>query len=163
MDNLMKRLEVAEQERDHWRANHDNMVARLRIATERLDLPLERIRAIHELTSSQELLAESRQHVATLQSTIKFLRDSDSRAGEQLEKLIELLTQIADVANGPAPDNVSWSWDDLVEKLQLLTRAAFDRTEINDIETARTIIARQEIRITELETLVVGLTELKLP
>jgi hypothetical protein len=40
-------------ERDHWKANHDNMVARLAIATQRPDLPVDRIPAIKELERLQ--------------------------------------------------------------------------------------------------------------
>ena len=38
----------------HWKANHDNMVERLRILLQRKDLPVDRINAHNRLVELQE-------------------------------------------------------------------------------------------------------------
>lgn len=47
--------EQLKAEVEHWKANHADVVKRLRIATERPDLPVDRIDAINELYRLQEL------------------------------------------------------------------------------------------------------------
>jgi len=51
---LLDRAQAAEAERDHWKANHADVVARLKLATQRPDLPVDRIPAIKELERLQK-------------------------------------------------------------------------------------------------------------
>jgi hypothetical protein len=46
-------------ERDHWKANHDNAVARCALLRERPDLPVDRIPAYQELVRLQEAAAKA--------------------------------------------------------------------------------------------------------
>jgi len=55
---LTQQAIAAEADRDHWKANHADVVARLKIATERPDLPIDRIPAIKELERLQEHCSE---------------------------------------------------------------------------------------------------------
>lgn len=52
---VTKRAESAESERDHWKANHDNMVQRNAVLSQRPDLPVDRLPAIREY---ERMLAE---------------------------------------------------------------------------------------------------------
>ncbi|CAJ8802332.1 Uncharacterised protein [Burkholderia pseudomallei] len=45
IDHLLAEVEAAKREAAHWKANHDNQVARARVLIERTDMPLERVDA----------------------------------------------------------------------------------------------------------------------
>ncbi len=47
------KCEEVRKERDHWKANHDNLASRARFLIERGDLPIERVRAYEELGALQ--------------------------------------------------------------------------------------------------------------
>jgi hypothetical protein len=49
-----------ERERDHWKANHDNMVAKNALLSQRPDLPVDRIPAAKELERLRAELEEAR-------------------------------------------------------------------------------------------------------
>lgn len=61
-DNEAKAVRIAEleQERDHWKANHDNQVQRARILIERDDLPLERVREYERYAALEQDAARYR-------------------------------------------------------------------------------------------------------
>lgn len=44
------------KERDHWKANHANMVKRSRVLIERTDMPLERVKAFEQIGELQQAL-----------------------------------------------------------------------------------------------------------
>jgi len=52
----MSELDDMRKERDHWKANHDNMVVKNAILSQRPDLPLERIQACAELDELRVLV-----------------------------------------------------------------------------------------------------------
>lgn len=51
-------------ERDHWKANHANQVARSRVLVERTDMPLERVKAY-------ELIGQLQDRVASLEAQLR--------------------------------------------------------------------------------------------
>ncbi|WP_337881847.1 hypothetical protein [Chromobacterium haemolyticum] len=57
---LIARIAELEQERDHWKANHDNQVQRARILIERDDLPLERVKAYERYSALEQDAARYR-------------------------------------------------------------------------------------------------------
>lgn len=61
------RMLIEENKRRHWQCNHRDVVARLKIATERPDLPVDRIPAIKELERLQAIAAAPQQHAQAAQ------------------------------------------------------------------------------------------------
>ena len=57
IERLSAEVETQRKLKEHWMANHDDMVHRLRIATQRPDLPVDRIPAIKQMEKLQEELA----------------------------------------------------------------------------------------------------------
>lgn len=55
---LLFRLEQAEANAAHWKANHDNQVAKTRLLTQREDLPVDRLPAYAEMQRLQKRIAE---------------------------------------------------------------------------------------------------------
>lgn len=53
---LRKLVSNAWNERDHWKANHDNQVRRARILIERDDLPIERVKAYDHMCKMQAVV-----------------------------------------------------------------------------------------------------------
>lgn len=53
LDELRARAEKAEAERDHWKANHADMVKRAALWSQRPDLPVDRIPAFLEMAILQ--------------------------------------------------------------------------------------------------------------
>lgn len=58
---LQKLVSDTANERNQWQANHKNVVERLRLATQRNDLPVDRIPAMERMRELQEELAELRE------------------------------------------------------------------------------------------------------
>lgn len=52
------KLTEAEKDVEHWRANHDNVVAKLRLFTQREDLPVDRLPAYEYVLELEKKLAE---------------------------------------------------------------------------------------------------------
>ena len=71
------RYEDAQAEIAHWKANHDNVVERLRLFTQRKDLPVDRVDAYKSLTKAQE-------EVARLEGLCNELLDGLQYASEKL-------------------------------------------------------------------------------
>ena len=69
LEAAMGEIEVLEQERDHWKANHDTRVEAARLLIERTDMPLERVKAYKrymELAAQNEALREALEEVKSL-------------------------------------------------------------------------------------------------
>ena len=54
---LTARVKTLEGERDHWKANHDSVLGKYRLATQRPDLPVDRLPAIRKLEALEAKLA----------------------------------------------------------------------------------------------------------
>ena len=69
---LNSQNEAFKAELQHWKLNHANIVKRLKIATERPDLPVDRIPAIDEMKKLQNRVAELEQQVADLKESLRY-------------------------------------------------------------------------------------------
>lgn len=49
-------IKKAVKDRDHWKANHDNQVARARVLLDRPDMPLERVKAYDRILTLETAL-----------------------------------------------------------------------------------------------------------
>lgn len=55
-DDRIRKLEI---ERDHWKSNHDNIVSKYRILSQRPDLPVDRIPAIRKIEALEANLDDA--------------------------------------------------------------------------------------------------------
>lgn len=55
-DDRIRKLEI---ERDHWKSNHDNIVSKFRILSQRPDLPVDRLPAIRKMEDLETKLADA--------------------------------------------------------------------------------------------------------
>jgi DNA repair exonuclease SbcCD ATPase subunit len=62
-NELVDELSKVQADRDHWKANHDQMVARKALLEQRPDLPVDRIPAYKEMERLQSELAAVRQEL----------------------------------------------------------------------------------------------------
>lgn len=71
---------AAEADRDHWRANHDNVVAKLRLFTQREDLPVDRLPAYEHVLELEKKLAEAQEpHINIAHSYVQEVPDHCDR------------------------------------------------------------------------------------
>lgn len=80
---LQERISELECERDYWKANHDNQVAKLRLFTQRKDLPVDRLPAYRYTLSLESRVAELELHLSK--------RDKISLTDEQIAKAVHCL------------------------------------------------------------------------
>lgn len=64
IDTLRQRIAELEQQRDHWKANHDNLAAKLRLFTQRKDLPVDRLPAYGYVLELERQLETERMRLA---------------------------------------------------------------------------------------------------
>lgn len=67
------------QEVKHWRANHDNVVAKLRLFTQREDLPVDRLPAYEYVVELEKQLAEAQAAREAEHADDKFVIDSQAK------------------------------------------------------------------------------------
>lgn len=77
LESLRSQVRHLQAERDHWKANHDEMVQRNRLLRSRSDLPLERLQAYEQVLQQQ----------TDLQAQIRQLREACEVAEEALSRL----------------------------------------------------------------------------
>lgn len=81
---LIADLEEAQSDRDHWKANHDNVVAKLRLFTQREDLPVDRLPAYEYVLELEKKLAETNNRERLISKNLDFERELHAKTEAEL-------------------------------------------------------------------------------
>lgn len=87
------------QEVKHWRANHDNVVAKLRLFTQREDMPVDRLPAYEYVLELEKKLAAAQAREAHTRNTLNILLGCQPGDSSALDAAI--VDAIADEARNP--------------------------------------------------------------
>lgn len=120
---LMWRLQ--ENAVDHWKANHDQLAARLRLFTQRPDLPVDRLPAYLAMAQYQD---SAKALGAALHLAIERIKDmlhqDDGQAFKEVSRMVPMLEAALTLADGHLPEldedfiGFLWSeaWNEALEK-----------------------------------------------
>jgi hypothetical protein len=112
-ESLDARLADLTREVAHWKANHENAVARARVLIERTDMPLERVNAyrhmetLQKLVNIQKMLLEAFSGVLTPPEGVDPFGDGQRNLEDSIERL-----RVAFVVQQPlpVPDQMAFVW-----------------------------------------------------
>jgi hypothetical protein len=86
VEDLRVQLREMTASRDHWKANHDNQVARARVLMDRTDLPLERVKAYQHIVELEKEMIVQESEISLLRKILKM------SVKERIDKVIDIFT-----------------------------------------------------------------------
>lgn len=136
------RVAELEKERDHWKANHKNVIEQLRLFKQRPDLPVDRLPAYQRLVELQEQVERLKREWDTLETRAIAAEENEAVTKE----FLETCTNQRDAAESALAE--------LLEKVNDLLRAETDLEEACLESTGRQATYDREAAITALRALV---------
>ncbi|MDY7537553.1 hypothetical protein RGU72_04710 [Undibacterium sp. 5I1] len=142
--NTEARMTELEKELAHWKSNHADVVKRLAIATQRLDLPVERILAMREMETLQTKVAELEKENALLKDVeasfahLSEALQADCAAMKEENKELRALLCI----RSASPTHIPYMDDGEMQDNSMLPRIDYKRDSVEAIKrklTARTV------------------------